>query len=103
MTPWLEKDPPGAPEYKATEQSYLLWTHVHAAHRRDFRRIRNEPQPTTNAILESTAWCVFTGADNTVVLNYGGSVAFAGIFFFSSRRRHTRFKCDWSSDVCSSD
>src|SRR6201988_3869120 len=23
--------------------------------------------------------------------------------FFSSRRRHTRFKCDWSSDVCSSD
>src|SRR5207237_2383314 len=24
-------------------------------------------------------------------------------FFFSSRRRHTRFKCEWSSDVCSSD
>src|SRR2546430_16727535 len=23
--------------------------------------------------------------------------------FFSSRRRHTRFDCDWSSDVCSSD
>src|SRR5260370_36995539 len=31
---------------------------------------------------------------------YGG---FSGGFFFSSRRRHTRFKCDWSSDVCSSD
>src|SRR2546430_9027787 len=31
---------------------------------------------------------------------------FAGVvlfFFFSSRRRHTRFDCDWSSDVCSSD
>src|SRR2546427_188293 len=25
------------------------------------------------------------------------------IVFFSSRRRHTRFDCDWSSDVCSSD
>src|SRR5699024_11749446 len=25
------------------------------------------------------------------------------IFFFSSRRRHTRSKRDWSSDVCSSD
>src|SRR6266480_2237138 len=25
------------------------------------------------------------------------------IFFFSSRRRHTRLTCDWSSDVCSSD
>src|SRR5260370_27249027 len=24
-------------------------------------------------------------------------------FFFSSRRGHTRFKCDWSSEVCSSD
>src|SRR5688572_10431046 len=33
-------------------------------------------------------------------------VFFLGVFFFfffSSRRRHTRFDCDWSSDVCSSD
>src|SRR6516164_5273335 len=30
----------------------------------------------------------------------GGIVFF---FFFSSRRRHTRWNCDWSSDVCSSD
>src|SRR3712207_7936541 len=27
----------------------------------------------------------------------------AGLFFFSSRRRHTRYWRDWSSDVCSSD
>src|SRR5438876_12427364 len=26
-----------------------------------------------------------------------------GAFFFSSRRRHTRWTGDWSSDVCSSD
>src|SRR5439155_8425814 len=26
-----------------------------------------------------------------------------GVFFFSSRRRHTRWPRDWSSDVCSSD
>src|SRR5690606_41079265 len=25
------------------------------------------------------------------------------LFFFASRRRHTRFSRDWSSDVCSSD
>src|SRR2546430_12393219 len=25
------------------------------------------------------------------------------LIFFSSRRRHTKFDCDWSSDVCSSD
>src|SRR2546430_5293388 len=30
-------------------------------------------------------------------------VSFSDFFFFSSRRRHTRFDCDWSSDVCSSD
>src|SRR5699024_11235350 len=30
-------------------------------------------------------------------------VAFFSVFFFSSRRRHTRSKRDWSSDVCSSD
>src|SRR2546427_830791 len=31
------------------------------------------------------------------------SLFFFFFFFFSSRRRHTRFDCDWSSDVCSSD
>src|SRR5256886_17261805 len=30
-------------------------------------------------------------------------LARSSLFFFSSRRRHTRFDCDWSSDVCSSD
>src|SRR5467141_3779730 len=30
------------------------------------------------------------------------SLFFRFFFFLSSRRRHTRFKCDWSSDVCSS-
>src|SRR5882762_8267963 len=34
---------------------------------------------------------------------FGADVKLRDFFFFSSRRRHTRFKCDWSSDVCSSD
>src|SRR2546421_6563398 len=36
----------------------------------------------------------------------GGKIAqqnVRGLFFFSSRRRHTRSDRDWSSDVCSSD
>src|SRR5437762_2938394 len=37
-------------------------------------------------------WCVFSRE----------SFAY-GFFFFSSRRRHTRYIGDWSSDVCSSD
>src|SRR5579862_5677783 len=31
------------------------------------------------------------------------NVMYLVFFFFSSRRRHTRWNCDWSSDVCSSD
>src|SRR2546430_711518 len=38
---------------------------------------------------------------HTLVLH--GMLTASGVFFFSSRRRHTRFDCDWSSDVCSSD
>src|SRR5690625_5699362 len=30
-------------------------------------------------------------------------MSLVSIFFFSSRRRHTRWPRDWSSDVCSSD
>src|SRR2546430_3530582 len=38
------------------------------------------------------------------VCDGGELVSFLCVFFFfSSRRRHTRFDCDWSSDVCSSD
>src|SRR2546430_16379027 len=33
----------------------------------------------------------------------GSKATHVRFFFFSSRRRHTRFDCDWSSDVCSSD
>src|SRR6516165_11532775 len=38
----------------------------------------------------------------TCLLDEGGGDADC-FFFFSSRRRHTRFDCDWSSDVCCSD
>src|SRR2546430_6882051 len=47
---------------------------------------------------------VTIGSDDvamTMALTKGGRIS--GRFFFSSRRRHTRFDCDWSSDVCSSD
>src|SRR5690606_30255491 len=33
----------------------------------------------------------------------GKAISTLEVFFFSSRRRHTRFSRDWSSDVCSSD
>src|SRR5260221_8521469 len=37
-------------------------------------------------------------------MHYGRTFGYVvSSFFFSSRRRHTRSLCDWSSDVCSSD
>src|SRR5207249_6438149 len=39
---------------------------------------------------------------NTKIVNKYTNI-FVSLFFFSSRRRHTRSKRDWSSDVCSSD
>src|SRR2546427_1183402 len=48
---------------------------------------------------DSTVWASFR---LSFVFLYYLRVFFF-FFFFSSRRRHTRFDCDWSSDVCSSD
>src|SRR2546430_13671873 len=42
-------------------------------------------------------------SDYTTVMKQTRMRALCVVFFFSSRRRHTRFDCDWSSDVCSSD
>src|SRR5258707_11360778 len=39
----------------------------------------------------------------SATLSSGGVGRDSGSFFFSSRRRHTRYWRDWSSDVCSSD
>src|SRR5690606_39349160 len=38
--------------------------------------------------------------DRTVIKPVDLYPGYAGFFFFSSRRRHTRFSRDWSSDVC---
>src|SRR5256886_11415186 len=47
---------------------------------------------------------VVTNADRSLLLYMDfQSRQVYSYFFFSSRRRHTRFDCDWSSDVCSSD
>src|SRR5688500_15872762 len=52
-------------------------------------------------------WTGSTNSDRTSHTRLGASVgASVGrglLFFFSSRRRHTRLQGDWGSDVCSSD
>src|SRR5690348_17921070 len=43
------------------------------------------------------------GADSGDQIGEGYDAYGVNVFFFSSRRRHTRWTGDWSSDVCSSD
>src|SRR5689334_23615775 len=51
------------------------------------------------------AWSSSCSYTDTLCIVYVGICicCFLFFFFFSSRRRHTRWNCDWSSDVCSSD
>src|SRR3712207_6553742 len=42
-------------------------------------------------------------SDRTWGVSHAGGNGPSASFFFSSRRRHTRYWRDWSSDVCSSD
>src|SRR5689334_9199833 len=52
----------------------------------------------------STAhWLTIVGVVPDVFTGDTGRPWDAMYFFFSSRRRHTIWNCDWSSDVCSSD
>src|ERR1022692_4128330 len=51
---------------------------------------RHQPEPLTRLLLGTA-----TGIS--------GLICVFPVFFFSSRRRHTRLQGDWSSDVCSSD
>src|SRR5256886_6684745 len=55
--------------------------------------------------MEVVGACVRSYGVVRIVGGYKSSSCCGGCacFFFSSRRRHTRFDCDWSSDVCSSD
>src|SRR5205807_6947479 len=46
----------------------------------------------------ATRWCVAS-----LVFEWVPAIGRLLLFFFSSRRRHTRLQGDWSSDVCSSD
>src|SRR2546430_372843 len=54
-------------------------------------------------IVLSTCVCRATCRRAKVLIRMVCAWEFLIRFFFSSRRRHTRFDCDWSSDVCSSD
>src|SRR5499425_2457974 len=60
-----------------------------------------------DVVLPTTAFgeeeCSFTSTDRRIQLAEQAIVPPTILFFFSSRRRHTSYIGDWSSDVCSSD
>src|SRR5690606_39447806 len=61
--------------------------------------INEEDQVTTSGNDGKYSFDNVTYRTHAVTFEKDGWLA----FFFSSRRRHTRFSRDWSSDVCSSD
>src|SRR5438309_4742855 len=54
-------------------------------------------------MAESSTSAGHSGGRAPAIRWFQGAKIHALLFFFSSRRRHTRWNCDWSSDVCSSD
>src|SRR2546430_1183022 len=55
------------------------------------------------AIREGVALSDMSSFAKVEIAGQGARRYFQWLVVFSSRRRHTRFDCDWSSDVCSSD
>src|SRR2546430_4651029 len=58
------------------------------------------------AMNPNPPWPKFIDKTYTRAINFetpASRLSRVRMHFFSSRRRHTRFDCDWSSDVCSSD
>src|SRR5256885_12706562 len=67
----------------------------------NFGPVRSEvAAPLTTKTL---FFCLTTLAIASATPELGTSHIMTSLFFFSSRRRHTRLQGDWSSDVCSSD
>src|SRR6266404_8733120 len=60
-------------------------------------------QRRTGTVVSSTEMRSAACMCASIASRSGISVAVQALFFFSSRRRHTRSASDWSSDVCSSD
>src|SRR5437870_6977725 len=62
-----------------------------------------EPVPLLAMSQETGAQLVVQTADGIHDIRLLARMLMENLFFFSSRRRHTRWPRDWSSDVCSSD
>src|SRR5256885_9571996 len=74
----------------------------------DHERYRCAPEACRKSEDESTIVLVIHCVMRRLTLpgrelHCGGDESPLLVFFFSSRRRHTRLQGDWSSDVCSSD
>src|SRR3712207_5984663 len=62
-----------------------------------------EPSKLTLYLLNGLHSIATTIAVTAYIATATREGLYVGVFFFSSRRRHTRYWRDWSSDVCSSD
>src|SRR2546430_8459014 len=63
------------------------------------RRATISPYDQVTGNRDVDYWKITANAGETIFVDIDANE----FVFFSSRRRHTIFDCDWSSDVCSSD
>src|SRR3954466_1800443 len=82
----------GGGPVKKNEEAVAVWTEARACAERGVRG-----HPPGRAPPPGMARTVRRSATATT------QTSGTGFRFFSSRRRHTRLSCGWSSDVCSSD
>src|SRR5260221_287621 len=80
----------------------VVVTMVCAAGPSELQRCTKRARSTTiiSVLWVSSIWRL---ANESAMLEGAFTAIVIRFFFFSSRRRHTRSLCDWSSDVCSSD
>src|SRR2546429_1002086 len=66
-------------------------------------QIDNAKQSVDSCLQLTSRHPIGAGKKTKIFKNSQIAIETKSLFFFSSRRRHTRCSRDWSSDVCSSD
>src|SRR5690606_7454367 len=99
--PWLEKKKQLAEAVDTTVDGFKLLEHICSRFHLVAKQLRTRSEERRVGKECRSPWAP-DHLQSTAVIMYW-CVACTYVFFFSSRRRHTRFSRDWSSDVCSSD
>src|SRR6266581_8407267 len=98
-----------ASEVSANTEEYLEWIYRLSKENDEVtttdlaRKLKVSPASVTGMLKRLAEWGLIDYQPYKGIALTPDGRTVASRFFFSSRRRHTRWTGDWSSDVCSSD